>query len=49
MRPALKRRNTPANEIGDDVLRCQAGILEIVLNLVESVDCPHRVLGVVGI
>jgi hypothetical protein len=48
MRLTLKRRNSPANEAGSDILRHQAGITEVVLNPVESVDCPHHVLRVVG-
>jgi hypothetical protein len=48
MRPALKRRNMPANEAGHYILWRQAGITEVVLNTVESVDCPHRVLRIVG-
>jgi hypothetical protein len=48
MRPALKRRNSPANEAGNDILWCQAGITKVVLNPVEGVDFPHRVLRIVG-
>jgi hypothetical protein len=49
MRPALKRRNTPANEAGNDILRRQAGISELAFNPVESIDRSHHVLGVVGL
>jgi hypothetical protein len=48
VRPALKRRNSPANEAGDDILRRQAGIAQIILNPVESIHQSYRVLGVVG-
>jgi hypothetical protein len=48
VRPALKRRNSPANEAGDNVLQRQAGITQVILNPVESIDWPHRVLGVIG-
>jgi hypothetical protein len=45
---ALERRNASANEAGDNVLRRQAGIAQLILNPVEGIDWPHRVLGVTG-
>jgi hypothetical protein len=48
VRLALKRRNSLANEAGNNILRCQAGITQVILNPVESVDWPHHVLGVRG-
>jgi hypothetical protein len=48
MRPALKRRNSPANEAGDDVLWRQASIAQVILNPVESIHRSYHVLGVVS-
>jgi hypothetical protein len=48
VRPALKRRNSSANEAGNDILWRQASITQVILNPVESIDCPHRVLRVIG-
>jgi hypothetical protein len=48
VRPALERRNSPANEAGDNVLQHQAGIMQVILNPVEGIDWPHHVLGVIG-
>jgi hypothetical protein len=48
VRPALKRRNSPANEAGGNVLWHQADITQVILNPVESTDWPYRVLGVIG-
>jgi hypothetical protein len=44
----LERRNAPANEAGDNVLRCEAGIMQLILNPVEGIEWPHHVLGVIG-
>jgi hypothetical protein len=45
--PALERRDVPANEASNNVLRHQAGIAHLTLNPVEGIDWPHRVLGVI--
>jgi hypothetical protein len=47
--PALERRDAPANEASDNILRCQASIAQLILNPVEGIDWPHRVLGVIGL
>jgi hypothetical protein len=48
MGPALERRDAPADEASNDVLRCQAGIPQLALNPVEGIDRPHRVLRVIS-
>jgi hypothetical protein len=48
VRPALKRRISLANKAGDDILRCQADITQVILNPVESIHRSYRVVGVVG-
>jgi hypothetical protein len=45
----LKRRDAPANEASNDILRRQAGIPQLTLNPVEGIDWPHHVLGVIGL
>jgi hypothetical protein len=48
VRPVLKRRNSPADKAGDDVLRCQADTAEFALNAVKSIDDTHNILWVIG-
>jgi hypothetical protein len=48
VRPALKRRKSPANKADNDILRHQADISKFILNPVESIDRSYHVLGVVG-
>jgi hypothetical protein len=45
--PALERKDVPTNEAGNNVLRCQAGITQLILNPVEGIDWPYHVLGVI--
>jgi hypothetical protein len=42
-------QDAPANEAGNNVLRRQAGITQLILNPVEGIDWPHHVLGVIGL
>jgi hypothetical protein len=48
VRSARKRRNSLADEAGDDILQRQASIALVILNPVESIHRSYRVLGVVG-
>jgi hypothetical protein len=45
---ALKRRNSPADKAGDDVLRRQAGTAKFTLNPVKSIDDTHNILWIIG-
>jgi hypothetical protein len=47
VRSPLKRRNSPAYEAGDDILRRQAGTAELAHNPVEGVDSSHCTPGIV--
>jgi hypothetical protein len=46
---ALKRRNTPADEASNDVLRRQAGTGEFAHNPVEGIDRSHRVPRIISL
>jgi hypothetical protein len=48
VRPALKRRNSPADKTGDDVLRRQASTADFALNSVKSIDDTHSILWIIG-
>jgi hypothetical protein len=43
MGPALKRRNTPADKAGNNILWRQAGITKLAHNPVEGIDDSHGV------
>jgi hypothetical protein len=48
MRPALQRRNAPADKACHQVLRSEAGIPQLTLNPVEGVHRQHGVLRIIG-
>jgi hypothetical protein len=49
MRPALERRDAPADKASHNVLRSEAGIPQFTLNPVEGINRPHCGLQVIGL